>query len=561
MLKTFRFNFYLRIFRENMRINALLYLLLFLNLLIACEVNAMGNCIKGDCVKGEGTYRYADGSEYSGQWKNDNFHGKGRFAYSDSSVYIGQWKNSKRDGEGTYTSPSGSIYKGQWKNDKFEGQGSYFYQDGSQYQGRWKNNMRNGQGSYTAADGTKYQGQWINGKLIGKGVLITPDGEKYIGQFNRDGKLIGQYKPLLAYETAVKKKANQEHRTKADTGQKTKEEAKIKTEPVIKVRTKTKTNTKAKPIVTTAGTETGSKTQTEPSIKTRTEAEPMVKGEAATIATTGPETIAKTGNAKKENEIAAQETSNLPQDNQAAADQYKKTMNGPNGMKFVYISPGSFTMGSPQSESGRYDNEIQHSVTLTQGYYLQITEVTQGQWKSVMGNNPSFFNGCGDSCPVEQVSWNDVQQFIWRLNQMEGADKYRLPTEAEWEYACRAGTTTSFFDGEINVHECDHDANLASMAWYCGNSGKKSHPVAQKKANAWGLHDMQGNISELCQDWYGEYPPEEVADPKGKTSGLDRTVRGGGWGSHARHCRSACRGAVAAGESTYDVGLRLVRMP
>ena len=207
------------------------------------------------------------------------------------------------------------------------------------------------------------------------------------------------------------------------------------------------------------------------------------------------------------------------------------------------------------------DNEIRHQVTLTQGFYMQITEVTQGQWRSLMRNNPSFFNGCGDNCPVEQVSWNDAQQFIWRLNQVEGGDKYRLPTEAEWEYACRAGSAAAIVSGEIRAIECGHDADLADVAWFCGNSAKTIHPVAQKKANAWGLYDMHGNVSELCQDWCGAYPPDQVTDPKGPASGLDHAVRGGGWDSYARHCRSACRGAVSAGQKTYDVGFRLVRMP
>jgi formylglycine-generating enzyme required for sulfatase activity len=142
-------------------------------------------------------------------------------------------------------------------------------------------------------------------------------------------------------------------------------------------------------------------------------------------------------------------------------------------MTFIFVSPGTFTMGSPEDEQGRYDNEIQHQVTLEKGFYLQATEVTQGQWTAVMGNNPSFCTNCGDDCPVEQVSWNDVQQFIWRLNQIGEAYKYRLPTEAEWEYACRAGSTAAFASGEITALECDQDSNLAAVAWFCGNSDEK----------------------------------------------------------------------------------------
>jgi formylglycine-generating enzyme required for sulfatase activity len=192
---------------------------------------------------------------------------------------------------------------------------------------------------------------------------------------------------------------------------------------------------------------------------------------------------------------------------------------------------------------------------------MQTKEVTQGQWKIVMGDNPCYFQYCGDDCPVEQVSWKDVQQFIWRLNQLEGAEKYRLPTEAEWEYACRAGSATAFSSGGITELECGHDPNLDVVAWFCGNSDKKTRPVGRKNPNAWGLYDMHGNVSEFCHDWYGEYPDGEVTDPTGPASGLDRMVRGGGVDTQARHCRAGCRGALAPDAMGYDVGFRLVRMP
>ena len=142
------------------------------------------------------------------------------------------------------------------------------------------------------------------------------------------------------------------------------------------------------------------------------------------------------------------------------------------GMEFVYIPPGSFMMGSPPGESGRDDDERRHRVTLPAGFYMQTTEVTQGQWKRVMGNNPSRFSHCGNDCPVERVSWDDCREFIRKLNRMEGGDKYRLPTEAEWEYAARAGTGTAFARGGITTTGCGHDPNLNAMGWYCGNSGK-----------------------------------------------------------------------------------------
>jgi len=229
------------------------------------------------------------------------------------------------------------------------------------------------------------------------------------------------------------------------------------------------------------------------------------------------------------------------------------------GMKFVLIPAGTFTMGSPSSEKKRDSDERQHEVTLTKGFYMQATEVTQGQWHAIMGKNPSLFKNCGDNCPVEEVSWNDVQDFIRKLNQKEGANKYRLPTEAEWEYACRAGSTTAFANGGIIELKCGHDPNLDAMGWYCGNSGRKTHPVAHKNPNAWGLYDMHGNVWEWCQDWKGGYPSGQVTDPKGPSSGKYRVLRGGGWNDSARICRSANRFRRSPDNRSYYLGFRVAR--
>jgi len=157
------------------------------------------------------------------------------------------------------------------------------------------------------------------------------------------------------------------------------------------------------------------------------------------------------------------------------------------------------------------------------------------------------------------VSWNDCQEFIRRLNNKEGVNKYRLPTEAEWEYACRAGSNTAFANGGITETGCGHDPNLDAMGWYCGNSGSKTHPVAQKKPNAWGLYDMHGNVWEWCQDWYGDYPRGHVTDPAGPSSGSLRVNRGGGWSSNAGFCRSAFRDCYSPGFRYGYLGFRLAR--
>jgi formylglycine-generating enzyme required for sulfatase activity len=225
--------------------------------------------------------------------------------------------------------------------------------------------------------------------------------------------------------------------------------------------------------------------------------------------------------------------------------------------KFAFIPSGTFMMGSPigffRGESGRNPDETQHQVTISKPFYMQTTEVTQGQWRKVMGNNPSQFSSCGDDCPVETVSWNDVQEFIRKLNRMERTDRYRLPTEAEWEYAARAGTTTRFHTG-------DSEQDLSRIGWYSGNSGLKTHPVGQKTSNAWGLYDMHGNVFEWVQDWKGSYPAGSTTDPEGPKYGTGRVYRGGSGYGFAAHCRSAFRDDFDPGVRVGSLGFRLLRM-
>ena len=215
-------------------------------------------------------------------------------------------------------------------------------------------------------------------------------------------------------------------------------------------------------------------------------------------------------------------------------------------------------MGSPEHEPGRADDETPHEVILTKAFAIQATPVTRGQWQDVMGNNPACFQHGGDDCPVEGVSWNDCQAFILRLNAQEKG-RYRLPTEAEWEYACRAGTITAFANGGISERFCRLDPCLDAMGWYCGNSGRQTHPVARKLANAWGVFDMHGNVCEWCQDWYGVYAAGPQTDPSGPDSGPGRVVRGGSWFSNSQNCRSASRFYRPPNARADFVGFRLVR--
>jgi formylglycine-generating enzyme required for sulfatase activity len=244
----------------------------------------------------------------------------------------------------------------------------------------------------------------------------------------------------------------------------------------------------------------------------------------------------------------------------AAVDQPKpikeseKMISNSIGMKFVYIPPGTFIMGSPKNEPGRSDDETQHEVTLTRGFYIQTTEVTQEQWERVMDNNPAIFKDCGENCPVEYVSWHDVQRFIEKLNTKESTKRYRLPTEAEWEYACRAGTQTAFSFGN------DKDT-LSDYGWHRFNSRKPTHPVGWKEPNLWGLHDMHGNVAEWCQDSYDDYPSQNVTDPTRPSEGYGRVLRGGSCNDFAENCRAAFRNSIGPGFELNHVGFRLVCLP
>lgn len=211
------------------------------------------------------------------------------------------------------------------------------------------------------------------------------------------------------------------------------------------------------------------------------------------------------------------------------------TGGGDINLTMVSIPGGTFEMGcSPGDSDCEEDESPRHMVTIS-AFQMSAFETTQGQWEEVMGSNPSRFPECGPECPVEVVSWNDVQNFIERLNNQTGM-QYRLPTEAEWEYAARAGATTKWHCG-------DDESCLGVYEWYNENSGDQTHPVGQKEPNAWGLYDMSGNVWEWCSDWYGSnyYESSPDTDPQGPDAGSFRVVRLGGWRNNAMHCRTSQR--------------------
>jgi formylglycine-generating enzyme len=223
-------------------------------------------------------------------------------------------------------------------------------------------------------------------------------------------------------------------------------------------------------------------------------------------------------------------------------------------LEMIAVKGGTFTMGctSEQGSDCCDSDEIPaHQVTVSD-YYIGKYEVTQRQWRAVMGNNPSRFSGC-DNCPVEQVSWNDVQEFIRKLNQLTGKN-YRLPTEAQWEFAARGGASGS-------PTKYAGSNTIGDVAWYDGNSGSKTHPVGQKRPNELGIYDMSGNVWEWCNDWYGSYTSGTKSHPSDSASGSRRVRRGGSWDRNARYCRVSFRSLSTPDNRFNYLGFRLVLVP
>jgi len=250
------------------------------------------------------------------------------------------------------------------------------------------------------------------------------------------------------------------------------------------------------------------------------------------------------------------------------------------GIEFVWVPAGEFLMGFPK------DARPLTRVRISRGFYLSKYEVTQGQWEAMMGRNPSHFKNCGSDCPVERVSWEDVQEFIQRQNTAVGEERYRLPTEAEWEYAARAGSRTDTPAGDLDIAGINTAPLLDGIAWYGGNSGVSyeggddcshwyekqytssrcgTHPVGRKEPNAWGLHDMLGNVWEWVEDWHGDYPGGSVTDPRGPES-LDplrvnrgRVVRGCGWSFGPGVCQVSFRSSNRPSDRARYIGFRLLK--
>jgi formylglycine-generating enzyme required for sulfatase activity len=263
-------------------------------------------------------------------------------------------------------------------------------------------------------------------------------------------------------------------------------------------------------------------------------------------------------------EIARNRTNYLEEEKRkASAPRAGAIVRNQMGMEMAYIPAGTFMMGSPASEAQRSSDEgPQHQVTIREGFYMGRYEVTQAQWQEVMGTNPSYFKDCGGNCPVENVSWNDAQEFIRRLNARGDGYSYRLPSEAEWEYACRAGTTTAFaFGDSLSSDQANFDGNYPYGGAAKGVYRQKTTPVGSFQPNAWGLYDMHGNVWEWVEDWYHESYNGAPSDGSAWESGGEqkyRVLRGGSWFINGFILRSAFRNWYSPVSRLYYIGFRVV---
>ncbi len=227
-------------------------------------------------------------------------------------------------------------------------------------------------------------------------------------------------------------------------------------------------------------------------------------------------------------------------------------------LEMLWVEAGSFLMGSPAHEAGRdRHDECQFHAVISHGYWLGKTQITQSQWMAIMGGNPSRFQQDGMNRPVENVNWHDAQAFCKELDdrfsqELPEGYRFALPTEAQWEYACRAGTQTKYHCG-------NSEDDLDRVAWHSGNSGGQTHPVAEKQPNPWGFYDMHGNVGEWCHDWAGDYPTGEAKGWEGPDKGLVRIVRPGTWGTplETGDFRCACRTCVEPDVKREWIGFRL----